>query len=191
MLETIGGMIGLADLVWFLFGMIAPGKALPVSKPNRWKVAGVAFLVMGLSAGITSADPEVQARNAIKEQEQIEQKEAKAEERRLEEEASAVRARARKLEADLQNKRATAYSRSQKFVKERLKSPATAEFPSAAWDGDQIRVGYDDAEEIYTVASYVDSQNAFGATVRTNFIAQLQNTEGKTWQLLSLEMESR
>lgn len=53
-------------------------------------------------------------------------------------------------------------------IKSYLKAPATAQFPeandSSAWD-----ISWDD--DYFYVSSYVDSQNSFGALVRTQFTA--------------------
>ena len=51
----------------------------------------------------------------------------------------------------------------QKAVKEVLKSPATAKFPSI------LDWGFSKENGIVTVQSYVDSQNSFGAMLRTDF----------------------
>ena len=42
----------------------------------------------------------------------------------------------------------------------------------------------------YWIVSCVDSQNAFGATVRTNFVGEVQQVNDG-WKLLSLEMSER
>ncbi len=55
------------------------------------------------------------------------------------------------------------------LVENSLKSPSTADFPWTI----QARVG---AGQTYTVNSYVDAQNGFGATIRTNFFCQLKYT---------------
>ena len=49
-----------------------------------------------------------------------------------------------------------------------MRSPSTAEFPN--WYSENWRVTRKD--NIVTVSSYVDAQNAFGAVVRNNFIVQ-------------------
>lgn len=59
-----------------------------------------------------------------------------------------------------------AYSYAEDFVKKRLKSPSTAEFPGLFDKADHIKeLGNDE----YKINSWVDSQNGFGATIRTNF----------------------
>lgn len=50
-----------------------------------------------------------------------------------------------------------------------LKSPSTASFPGTVLDLDQYSVTREG--DSWTVTSYVDSQNSFGATVRTVFTA--------------------
>ena len=58
-------------------------------------------------------------------------------------------------------------SQAEEVVKQRLKSPSTAEFPGRVWSKDQWNVFKKDGN-IY-VESYVDAQNSFGATSRDYF----------------------
>jgi len=57
----------------------------------------------------------------------------------------------------------------QSAVKSRLKAPATARFPDCVWDADEyeIRVAKDGKK--YWVFGHVDSQNGFGALIRSKF----------------------
>jgi len=59
-----------------------------------------------------------------------------------------------------------AYIEAESFVKKNLKSPSTAEFPG--WSIAEKHVKYLSSNK-YSIESYVDSQNSFGATIRTNF----------------------
>jgi hypothetical protein len=64
-----------------------------------------------------------------------------------------------------------AYIYAEDYVKQRLRSPSTAKFPGV-WDGkaDHIsKVG----EREYFIRSYVDSQNGFGAMIRTNWSCKM------------------
>ena len=64
------------------------------------------------------------------------------------------------------------YIISQSFVKEILKAPATADFPL----GEYSHIQND--EDTYTVSSYVDSENGFGANVRNNWTVTLTHNGG-------------
>lgn len=57
------------------------------------------------------------------------------------------------------------YAFAQELVKEELKSPSTAKFPF--YD----KSFFATKDNTVTVNAYVDAQNSFGATVRTNFVA--------------------
>ena len=62
--------------------------------------------------------------------------------------------------------RMAARSKAKQHVEAILKSPSTADFPWFDWQVTKA----DQAKDIrYVVYSYVDSQNGFGATVRTKF----------------------
>jgi len=68
----------------------------------------------------------------------------------------------------------------QAFVKERLKSPKSADFP---FDGFRSVVNL--GADRYRVPSYVDSTNPFGVELRRKFTCTLRN-EGSRWVLESL-----
>lgn len=78
----------------------------------------------------------------------------------------------------------TAWTMAKEFVSRDLKAPATARFPrftEATIDdlgGGQFRV-----------RAYVDSENGFGALIRTDFTCKLQYAGGDNWKLLDLQTE--
>ena len=67
----------------------------------------------------------------------------------------------------------TCYYYSQRLVKEKLKSPKSAEFPSYS-DNFAKRSG-----DTVTITAYVDAQNSFGATIRTDYVATIKIKDGK------------
>lgn len=63
-----------------------------------------------------------------------------------------------------------AYNYTEGFVKQRLKSPSTAEFPGLFEKADHItELGNDE----YRINSWVDSQNGFGAMIRSKFSCKI------------------
>ena len=72
-----------------------------------------------------------------------------------------------------------AYFMAQTFVSRALKAPASASYPRS---GDpEVKITHRGGCD-YTVAGYVDSQNSFGANLRTRFIIDLQaNPNDNTW----------
>ena len=63
-------------------------------------------------------------------------------------------------------------------VKSRLKSPATASFPGL-FDGFSARRSVrDHGNGLYSVSSWVDAQNSYGAKLRTHYTAEIQWTGG-------------
>lgn len=77
----------------------------------------------------------------------------------------------------------------QTFVNRQLISPSTADHPTMdrkIWSHGKWR---------YTIKSYVDSQNAFGATIRSNYTCEIKfNNTGNwanddNWTLISLEAQ--
>jgi hypothetical protein len=75
-----------------------------------------------------------------------------------------------------------------RFVKKFLKSPSTSDFPFLDFSVLELGNNY------YSVQSYVDSQNSFGATIRTNWKAVIKYNGGNesdinNWTLRRLEFD--
>lgn len=75
-----------------------------------------------------------------------------------------------------------AYIMSQEFVTSKLKSPSTAKYPLSYGNGSKRMKG-----QQYSINSYVDSQNGFGAMIRTNFIVVVEQYEENEWKLIDLQ----
>ena len=76
-----------------------------------------------------------------------------------------------------------AWAYMQQFVIERLKAPSSADFP---FGGHRSVSPLGDGR--YLVKSYVDSQNSFGAQIRTNFEGVVRQTP-TGWQLEYLKFD--
>lgn len=75
-----------------------------------------------------------------------------------------------------------AYYMCQQFVTDRLKSPATAVFPlSTDTQTDKLSTVQ------FRNIAYVDSQNGFGANIRTHYTCTVTNTGGDSWHLDDLQ----
>lgn len=71
------------------------------------------------------------------------------------------------------------------YVKNRLKAPATAQFRDPVDnDGD---IGWDHHDTTWTITSTVDSENSFGATLRTAFTCTITD-QGDSWHLNRLTL---
>lgn len=68
------------------------------------------------------------------------------------------------------------------LVRENLKAPSTAKFP---WDGTAVKQG-----DRWAVQSYVDSQNSFGAMIRTEWGCILAKENGR-WRCLYLKLDDQ
>ena len=77
-----------------------------------------------------------------------------------------------------------AYIMMENFVKDRLRSPDSAKFPGV-FDGKLDHVRYLGNKK-YIINSYVDSQNGFGAMIRSNFSGEIEQTSEDYWSLISL-----
>ena len=77
----------------------------------------------------------------------------------------------------------SAYYNSQECVKELLKSPSTAEFPSGS---EQFVTRIDN--DTFLINSYVDSQNSFGAMLRTNYVCQITLNNNDTYTCDSIKL---
>ena len=69
-----------------------------------------------------------------------------------------------------------AYNYAKEFVKDRLKSPSTAEFPGTYEKKNHVT---DLGNGIYLINSWVDSQNGFGAIIRSHWSCRISFVGGK------------
>jgi len=69
-----------------------------------------------------------------------------------------------------------AYNYAEDFIKQRLKSPSTAEFPGTFEKDDHIT---DLGGGEYKIRSWVDSQNGFGAMIRSQWSCKIIFADGK------------
>lgn len=60
------------------------------------------------------------------------------------------------------------------FVKEKLRAPATAEFPSCG------EISAEQNGDAWTISGYVDAQNGFGANIRSSWVVTaLRGSQGR------------
>ena len=76
-----------------------------------------------------------------------------------------------------------AFVMTQQFVKQRLKAPATAEFPGYH----EITVRYL-GDCTHLVTAWVDAHNAFGALIRKPYRARIKHTGEYNYRLIDLNM---
>lgn len=70
----------------------------------------------------------------------------------------------------------------EKLITPQLKSPSSAKYDYAHCKANAMRVG-----DTWTIRSYVDADNSFGAHIRTGYIAKLTNVPpSDTWRLTDL-----
>ena len=67
----------------------------------------------------------------------------------------------------------------EEFIEKRLKAPATADYtdPTTSKDG-----------ATYTVAGAVDSENGFGAKIRTRYVCVVRSDGDDMWTLVDLDL---
>ncbi|MTI60240.1 MAG: hypothetical protein FH762_09740 [Firmicutes bacterium] len=73
----------------------------------------------------------------------------------------------------------------QLFLEDNLKAPSTADYPF--WSEDIDEVVTELGNNKYRFRSYVDSENSFGAKVRTNFNIVVQYIGDDEWHLISMD----
>ena len=71
----------------------------------------------------------------------------------------------------------------QTFVKDQLKAPSTAVFPAMPERGIRDTTN----QNIFQVNSYVDSQNSFGAMIRTDYVCIVEFVTKGQWILIDLK----
>jgi len=80
-----------------------------------------------------------------------------------------------------------AYTMMQNFVKDNLVSPGSAKFEWISEPDCKIIRN----EHSYQISSWVDSQNSFGAILRTKFEGIIEQVDEKKWNLRSLYMDDQ
>lgn len=76
----------------------------------------------------------------------------------------------------------------QEFVKDNLKAPSTATFASCTDSETTISHSADH----WTVMSYVDAQNGFGAQLRNDYLVEMQyHPESDKWTLTNISITGR
>ncbi len=78
----------------------------------------------------------------------------------------------------------TAYNLSKDYAKQNLKSPSTASYPGLFESKDHVK---DLGNGRYQINSWVDSQNGFGATIRTKFSCVMVKKSGDRWGIENLK----
>ncbi len=96
----------------------------------------------------------------------------------------------RKLACGSDNEKAYAQSKAELIIKMQLKSPSSADFPF--WDRPIVSAKFNDKTQkcVYTVSGYLDSQNSFGAMVRSDYVAFPIRAEG-AWENGGVVLDTR
>jgi len=82
-----------------------------------------------------------------------------------------------------------AYIRCKRTVEEKLKAPSTAKFLEKSRSSIKQVTG-DSRGEMFEVVSYVDSQNSFGAMLRTKFQCQIVHVkDSDQWVVANMKYE--
>lgn len=100
----------------------------------------------------------------------------------------------RLAEGAVREKQQTAWRLTTEYITKQLKSPSTADFGSVfngtSQDYEKCVAPLGNGE--YLVEGWVDSQNGFGAIVRTEFIVKIKdNGPGKKWTVTEQAMKQR
>ena len=77
-----------------------------------------------------------------------------------------------------------AYYAARTFVEQRLKAPKTAEF-GTYYDSNTVITKMDDNN--YKIRLYVDSENSFGAMIRSEFIVDVRKADNGDWVLMDIK----
>jgi hypothetical protein len=67
------------------------------------------------------------------------------------------------------------------FVEDRLKAPSTADFE----DVDEYKAS--NSAGVWTIVGWVDSENSFGAKIRTDYVCKVRHVSGQRFNLVDLQ----
>lgn len=76
----------------------------------------------------------------------------------------------------------------QDAVRERLKAPSTAEFPSCGFGLSEYEIRASDDRSLWYVLGHVDAQNSYGAQIRNEFGVKMTQ-EDDQWTVKSVAIE--
>jgi hypothetical protein len=93
-------------------------------------------------------------------------------------------ARAPDAETAAENRNFDAYWNCRQFVSQRLKAPASADFASLN-ESTVMNAG----GGVFTVHTYVDAQNSWGAKLRSQCRCEMHNPGKDDWRLLDISVE--
>ncbi|MEX2639305.1 MAG: hypothetical protein WD266_01375 [Balneolales bacterium] len=79
-----------------------------------------------------------------------------------------------------------AYLAIEDYVNEHLAAPSTAEYPSLSEKKSHTTR---ESDNIYVFKSWVDAENVYGAMVRRDFVARIQQIGENEFNLISIEVE--
>lgn len=82
------------------------------------------------------------------------------------------------------DEKAFAWTAATMEVKKKLKSPSTAKFPFS-YNNEHIKKS---GSGKFQVISYVDAENSFGATIRTNFVVEIEKTGNESYKIIAVTM---
>jgi len=180
------GVVLLAAVCVVMLGLVIAEIAM-----DRWPQASDRRgLLTGPGTEIrTVVTAEERQRHEAEMARQAQQRERHEAERR----AMAEARRQREQQAAVEEDKIEAWVIAEQLVKQSLRSPATASFGSF-WRGD-----FQDPQNCvvqapdgsYVVFGWVDAQNAFGATVRSDFRCRLRKSGDGAWDCLGLQITSR
>lgn len=135
----------------------------------------VISVIYGISTDLTNNNEVItnnsNALNTISTEEKQETEEerlAREEKEKKEAEEKQKEKEEKERQQNIEDTKWTLYATTEQIVKNRLKAPSTAKFLNQA-------AVYDEATQTYKVQGDVDSQNSFGATIRSTFYAEYNN----------------
>lgn len=159
-------------------------KRIDLSKSNGFRLGCLALILLPIGVGIVQRVTESPAERAARVAHEERLAVARAKQSAADAAAEAAAKAKREAERQFQRDRAEAVTVTQRWVKQRLKAPATADF-AGVLDHQVIPAGKDQ----YVVSGYVDAQNSFGAKIRTRYVCKLKRVDEKgNWLLVDLVM---
>jgi hypothetical protein len=81
----------------------------------------------------------------------------------------------------------TVFYASKMFMEKELKAPKSAQWPEYGDEG--IKVGFSQKTGKWVVASFVDSQNSYGALIRTLYVMVIEYLPGQGYRMVTLDTQ--
>ncbi len=174
---AVTGAFAFVFICFAIFSITPPGKAANASFKNQEAHDAQVAAQKKQQKEARDAERQAQEDKAEAQKKALEDKEQAKQDEAQKAQDAVNESRQAKDEQKSAYSKANAYSAAQQFVTGHLKSPGSAKYPD--FDEEYVQLT---GNNTYSVSAYVDSQNSFGALIRTSWQTTVRNDGDGNWR---------